>query len=80
MLYLFGGDDTKNKRKAYEKFIEFLPKNAETFFINKNDFDRNQVESLYSGAGLFFTKCTVFFENIFEREENLDFVLEKLEQ
>ena len=51
----------------------------EVFFIGKNDFDQTQAESFYSGSGLFFAKCTVFFENIFEKEETLDFILKKLE-
>jgi len=79
MIYLFAGDDAKNKRKVYEEFIKFLPKETETFFINKNNFDPVQLESFYSGFGLFFTKCTVFLENIFEREETKDFILKKLE-
>ena len=79
MIYLFAGDDAKTKREVYEKFIKSLPKNTETFFINKNNFDMAQTESFYSGSGLFFAKCIVFFENIFEREENLDFILGKLE-
>ena len=79
MIYLFAGDDAKTKIGAYEKFIKSLPKNTETFFIGKNDFSQIQAESFYSGSGLFFTKCVVFFENIFEKEETLDFILEKLE-
>ena len=79
MIYLFAGDDVKTKHGAYEKFIKSLPKNTETFFIGKNDFNRAQAESFYSGSGLFFTKCAVFFENIFEKKETLDFILEKLE-
>lgn len=79
MIYLFAGDDSKTKYKNYEKFIEDLPKDVASFFIGKNDFDTVQLESFYSGAGLFFSKCFVFFENVFEREDNLDFVLEKLE-
>ncbi|MFA6324708.1 MAG: hypothetical protein WCX46_00555 [Candidatus Paceibacterota bacterium] len=79
MIYLFTGDDNRTKRKAYKKFIELLPKGLETFFISKNNFNRTQIESLYSGSGLFFTKCAVFFENIFEKEDHLDFILEKLE-
>lgn len=78
MIYLFAGDDAKNKREVYEKFIKSLPKHRETFFINKNNFDMVQTESFYSGSGLFFAECTVFFENIFEKEETLDFILEKL--
>ena len=78
MIYLFAGDDAKTKRGVYEKFIKSLPKNTETFFINKNNFDPVQAESFYSGAGLFSAKYIVFFENIFEKEEALDFILEKL--
>ncbi|MFH1608541.1 MAG: hypothetical protein ABH951_00790 [Patescibacteria group bacterium] len=79
MIYLFTGDDVKKKRDVYEKFIDSLPKNTESFFISKNDFNSAQLESFYSGSGLFFSKCTVFLENIFEREETRDFILKKLE-
>ncbi|MEK7113381.1 MAG: hypothetical protein AAB873_00975, partial [Patescibacteria group bacterium] len=47
--------------------------------VGKNDFDPMSVESLYSGAGLFFAKCLVVFTNIFEKETTLDFILEKLD-
>lgn len=85
MIYLFAGDDTKTKRSTYEKFVKSLPaqaglpKGMETFFIGKNDFNPMQMESFYSGAGLFFTQCAVVYENIFEREETLDFILKRLE-
>ncbi len=79
MIYLFAGDDAKTKHASYEKFLKSLPKGIETFFIGKNDFNPMQMESFYSGAGLFFTKCAVVYTNIFEREETLDLVLEKLE-
>ena len=78
MIYLFCGDDAKNKHENYEKFIKSIPVDTDIFFIGKNDFNPTQTESFYSGAGLFFTKCVVVFTNIFEKEENLDFVLEKL--
>ena len=79
MIYLFCGDDSKNKHINYEKFLKSIPNDMEKFFIGKNDFNPTQTESFYSGSGLFFTKCMVFFRNIFEREENLDFILEKLD-
>ena len=78
MIYLFCGDDVKNKHSSYEKFIKSIPAGTETFFVSKNDFNPIQTESFYSGSGLFFTKCVVVFTNIFEKEETLDFVLEKL--
>ncbi len=49
------------------------------FSINKNNFDPLQVESLYSGDGLFFSKCAVVFSNVFESEDLEDFVLDKLD-
>ncbi|MES2416376.1 MAG: hypothetical protein V4504_01615 [Patescibacteria group bacterium] len=78
MIYLFSGDDTKKKRIAYEKFAASFPKDVEKFFIIKNDFDMLQLETFYSSQGLFFTKCVVFLENTFEREEIQDFILDKL--
>lgn len=79
MIYLFCGDDTKNKHKGYREFIKTMPSGIETFFIGKNDFNSVQAESFYSGSGLFFTKCLVVFTNIFEKEETLNFVLENLD-
>ena len=79
MIYLFAGDDTKKKLSAYEKFINSFDKKIEVFFINKNNFDSMQVESLYSGDGLFFSKCAVIFSSIFESEDLQNFLLEKLD-
>ncbi len=79
MLYLFAGDDTKNKRLNFERFLKSLPKNTEVLSINRNNFNKIQIESLYSGAGLFFSKATVAFEGILEYEDQRDFVLEKLD-
>jgi hypothetical protein len=79
MLYLFAGDDTKNKLGSYEKFIKSLPAGVEIFPVSRNNFDKMQIESLYSGSGLFFEKSVVLFSDIFESEENKDFLLEKLE-
>lgn len=77
MIYLFAGDDTKNKIVNYEKFLKTL-KEEEVYFVNKNNFDPVQIESFGSGEGLFFTKCAIIFSNIFEKEELVDFVLDKL--
>jgi DNA polymerase III delta subunit len=78
MIYLFCGEDAKKKHESYEKFIKSMPAGIETFFVGKNDFNQMEVESFYSGAGLFFKKCVVVFTNIFEKEETLNFVLSKL--
>jgi hypothetical protein len=78
MLYLFSGDDAKNKILNYEKFIKSLPAKTETFFINKNDFNPLQIESFYSGASLFSASSAIIFRNIFEHEEARIFILDKL--
>ena len=78
MIHLFTGDDAKNKRIVYEKFVKSIPKSTETLFINRNNFNETQIESLYSGAGLFFSLSAVIFEGVLEREETRDFILEKL--
>lgn len=79
MLYIFTGDDVRNKHASYEKFLKSVPKSTEVFFVSRNNFDKMQIESLYSGSGLFFTKSATIFSNIFEYEETRDFILEKLE-
>ena len=79
MIYLFSGDDAKRKILNYEKFIKTISVDVETFFINRNNFDRIQIESLYSGASLFAVKHNVVFSGVFDYEETRDFILEKLE-
>src|SRR3989344_9021894 len=79
MIYLFAGDDTKKKRLNYEQFLKSLPESLEIFYINRNNFNKIELESLYSGAGLFFGKSAVVFENILEYEDNRDFILKKLD-
>ncbi|MCC7160678.1 hypothetical protein IT399_03090 [Candidatus Nomurabacteria bacterium] len=78
MIYLFSGDDAKNKIINYEKFIKTLPSEIEILSINRNNFDRMQVQSLYSGSGLFFAKSAIIFSGVFDYEETREFVLEKL--
>jgi len=78
MIYLYTGDDTKNKLLAYEKFIKSLSKGQECFFVSRNNFNSTQIESLYSGASLFSPLSTMIFQGIFEYEETRDFILEKL--
>lgn len=80
MLYLFSGDDSKNKILNYEKFIKSIPVGTETLFINRNDFNPMQIESFYSGASLFSALSAIVFQNILEYEEKRDFLLDRLAQ
>ncbi len=79
MIYLFTGDDTKKKFSAYEKFLKLIPASTEKFFINRQDFNPVQIESFYSGQGLFFKKSALIFSNILENQSERDFILKKLE-
>src|SRR3989344_2088502 len=78
MIFLFAGDDTKNKRFAYEKFVKSMPVGTESFLISRNDFDTVVIESFYSGSSLFSAKSAMIFQNIFEYEETRNFILDKL--
>lgn len=78
MLYLFSGDDAKNKILNYEKFIKSIPTGVEIFLINRNDFNSTQVESFYSGSSLFLNRVVLVFLNLLEYEETRTFVLDKL--
>ena len=79
MIYLFCGNDSDNNLKAFQKFSESIPKNTEIFSVNRNDFNKMQIESLYSGTSLFSVKLAVIFSNVFEYKETQDFILQKLE-
>jgi hypothetical protein len=79
MIYLFCGDDAKNKLAAYENFVKTLQSEGEIIFLNKNNFDKTQLQSLYSGAGLFSPKFLVVLSGVLESEYTRDFVLEKLD-
>jgi alkylhydroperoxidase/carboxymuconolactone decarboxylase family protein YurZ len=76
MIYLFCGDDNGKKISSYEKFIK--SENTEIFSFNRNNFDRTQIESLYSGSSLFSNKSTIILSDIFEYEETRNFILDKL--
>ena len=80
MLYLFSGEDAERKRLAHEKFMKTIPKVAEIFSIGKNDFNPLQIESFYSGPGLFFKTCAVVFSGILENAEAREFILSKLDR
>jgi hypothetical protein len=80
MIYIFSGDDADKKRIAYDKFMISLPEGVEMFFIGGKNLDRTQMESFYSGSGLFFKQCAVVLENILERKEEHDFIMDNLEK
>lgn len=80
MIYLFAGDDADKKIAGYEKLLKSIPKGTEVFKVARNNFDPMEIESFFSGAGLFFNKCAVVFSNILEREDERSFVLGRLDE
>lgn len=80
MIYLFSGDDAKNRISAYEKFSNSEVKELEVFLINNKNFNETEIENFYSGNSLFFKKCVVVFREILDISEHRDFILNKLSQ
>ncbi len=80
MIYLFSGDDIKNRSKALDAFLETAASGMEIISIDKSSFDRMHIESLYSGAGLFSSKNVVLLLGILEKEEDREFMLLNLEK
>lgn len=78
MIYIFAGDNTQNKLSAYEDFLKSISLDTDILKLNRNDFDPNQIISLYSGSGLFSKKSLVVFLNFCEYEETRSFILDKL--
>jgi hypothetical protein len=79
MIYLFTGDDAHKKKEAYQKRISCVSQGTEVFTIEHNNFNPVEIESFYSGQGLFFNTCVIVFQNILEKEYIRDFMLKKLE-
>lgn len=78
MIYLFTGDDTINRNKAYQKSLNDFS-DLPLIQINRNNFAIDTVESLYSDANLFDPKSVIVFSYILEDKQNSEFVLDKLE-
>lgn len=80
MIYLFSGDDIKNKLSSFEKFLTKAPKDAEILRLSNKDFNPMQIEGFYSGSGLFFKQSVVVLSGFLEESETKEYMLEKLEQ
>jgi DNA polymerase III delta subunit len=78
MIYLFAGDDATNKIKAHESFLKGRA-NLPLISISKNNFNKMEIESLYSGASLFDSQSVVAFSNILDNQDISLYLLDKLE-
>jgi len=80
MITLFTGGDVEKRRAAHLKFMAGLPAGTEVFKISPREFDPLQIESFYSGAGLFFKTSAIVFTNCLDAPEVREFILGKLPQ
>jgi len=78
MIYLFAGDDATNKIKAYESFLKGHA-NLPLISISKNNFNKMEIESLYSGSSLFDSKSVIVFSSILDNQDISLFLLDKLD-
>lgn len=78
MIYLFLGNDTKNKLNTHQKFVKSNSSGIDVVSISRNDFNPMQIESLYSSNSLFSNKSMILFSNILDYMDERDFILSKL--
>src|SRR3989344_1276952 len=80
MIVLFAGNDALQKHVASEKFLTSLPRDTEVFNLGRGDWNSAQIESLYSGSGLFWKSSAVVFSNILDATEAREFLFPRLDK
>ena len=81
MLYLIYGTDTHKARKKLHELLELAGKKrpgAELFKITTENWSEGQFDELPVSRGLFEQKYTVVLDNLFEKKEIKDYILERL--
>lgn len=81
MLYLIYGTDTHKARKKLHDLLDLAKKKrpeAELFKITTENFSEAQLDELLVSQGLFEQKYTTVLDNLFERRDFKDYVLDKL--
>ncbi len=82
MLYLIHGTDTHKARKKLHELLDIAQKKrpgAEIFKITSENWSDAQFDELLVARGLFEQKYTVVLDNIFEKKDYKDYVLERLD-
>ncbi len=81
MIYLIHGTDTHKSRKKLHELLEQAKKKrpeAELFKITTENWDENRFEELLVSQGLFEQKYTVVLDNLFEKKDYKNYVLNKI--
>lgn len=81
MLYLIYGTDTHKARKKLHELLDLAQKKrpgAELFKITSENWDEAQFDELLVSQGLFEKKYTVVLDNLFEKQQTKEYILDKL--
>ena len=82
MIYFLYGTDTHKAREKLHELLDLAEKKrpgAELFKINTETWSEGQFDELLISQGLFESKYTVVLDNLFEKREIKDYVVERLE-
>lgn len=83
MLYLIYGTDTHKTRKKLHELLDLVQKkrpNSEVFKMNTESFSEASLEEMTHSQGLFENKYIVILDNLFEKKDMKETVLEKVSQ
>ena len=83
MLYVIYGTDTHKARKKLHELLDLAEKKrpgAEIFKITSENWGEAQFDELLVSRGLFEQKYTVVLDNLFEKKDIKDYVMDRLEE
>ena len=83
MIYLLYGTDTHKSRTKLHEMLEILSKkrpNSEIFKITSENWSEDKLLELFSSKGLFDQKYIVVLDNLFEKKEIKEFILEHMDE
>ncbi len=82
MLYFLYGTDTHKARKKLHELLTLAQKkrpDAELFKITTENWSEGQFDELLIARGLFESKYTVVLDNLFEKKDIKDYILDRLQ-
>jgi len=82
MLYFLHGTDTHKARRKLHELLNLAEKkrpDAELFKITTENWSESQFDELLIARGLFENKYTVVLDNLFERKDIKEYILDRLQ-
>ena len=83
MLYFLYGTDTHKARKKLHELLSSAEKkrpDAELYKLTTENWSESKFDELLVSQGLFEQKYTVVLDNLFEKKDSKNYVLEKLDE